>query len=91
MRKLLVIILLAVIAYALVITVLEMPTFGDAANPSNNMVPERYIEKSLEETGALNVISSIITDYRAFDTLGEATVLFVAIAAALSAMKAHSK
>ena len=32
---------------------------------------------------------SEITDYRAFDTLGEATVLFVAIAAALSNLKAH--
>ncbi len=91
MRKILVVILLAVISFALVTTVLEMPTFGDATNPTNNMVPERYIEKSIEETGALNVITSIITDYRAFDTLGEATVLFVAIAAALSALKAHSK
>jgi multicomponent Na+:H+ antiporter subunit B len=91
MRKIMVLVLLAMITFALVSTVLEMPTFGDAASPANNMVPERYIESSLEETGALNVISSIITDYRAFDTLGEATVLFVAIAAALSALKAHSK
>ncbi len=91
MRKLLVVILLAMISFALVTTVLEMPTFGDPANPTNNMVPARYIEESLKETGALNVITSIITDYRAFDTLGEATVLFVAIAAALSALKAHSQ
>ncbi|GFP28732.1 hypothetical protein HKBW3S33_02146, partial [Candidatus Hakubella thermalkaliphila] len=32
---------------------------------------------------------SISTDYRAFDTLGEATVFFVAIAAVLSNLKAH--
>ncbi|MBS4022953.1 MAG: hypothetical protein KGZ79_11145 [Dethiobacter sp.] len=90
MRKLLVFIFLAVIMVALVATVLEMPTFGEPGNPTNNEVSERYIEKSIEETGALNVIASIITDYRAFDTLGEATVLFVAIAAALSTIKAHS-
>jgi len=88
-RRVLIIIFLALITVALVITVLEMPTFGEIANPSNNEVPARYVENSLEETGALNVIASIITDYRGFDTLGEATVLFVAIAAALSNLKAH--
>jgi multisubunit Na+/H+ antiporter MnhB subunit len=89
MRKLLVFIFLAVIAVALVATVLEMPPIGDPANITNNEVPQRYLEDSLQETGALNVIASIITDYRAFDTLGEATVLFVAIAAAISNLKAH--
>ncbi len=89
MRKLLVIVLLAVITFAMVTTVLEMPTFGDPANPTNNEVPERYVQETIRETGVLNVIAAIITDYRAFDTLGEATVLFVAIAAALSTLKAH--
>jgi multisubunit Na+/H+ antiporter MnhB subunit len=89
MRKLLVFIFLAVIAVALVATVLEMPPIGDPMNITNNEVPQRYLEDSLQETGALNVIASIITDYRAFDTLGEATVLFVAIAAAISNLKAH--
>lgn len=89
MRKVLVVIFLALITVALVATVLEMPTIGDPANVTNNEVPQRYLEQGLEETGALNVIASIITDYRGFDTLGEATVLFVAIAAALSNLKAH--
>jgi multisubunit Na+/H+ antiporter MnhB subunit len=89
MRKLLIFIFLMLIMVALVSTVLEMPVIGDPLNVTNNEVPQRYIENSIEETGALNVIASIITDYRAFDTLGEATVLFVAIAAALSNLKAH--
>ena len=89
MRKILTVALLAVIAVLLVVTVIEMPSIGDPANVTNNEVPQRYLEDSLEETGALNVISSIITDYRAFDTLGEATVLFVAIAAVISNLKAH--
>ncbi|MCL4463043.1 MAG: hypothetical protein M1552_09390 [Firmicutes bacterium] len=89
MRKLLVLFFLAVIMVVMVATVIEMPTIGDPANVTNNEVPRRYLEASLEETGALNVIASIITDYRGFDTLGEATVLFVAIAAVLSNLKAH--
>jgi len=89
MRKLLVVVLLAVIAFALVVTVLEMPTFGDPANPTNNEVMLHYVQETMRETGALNIIAAIIIDYRAFDTLGEATVLFVAIAAALSTLKSH--
>ncbi|MBS3943213.1 MAG: hypothetical protein KGZ32_03055 [Dethiobacter sp.] len=89
MRRLLTFFLLVLIALALTVTVLEMPTFGEAGNPTNNEVPQRYLEQSIEETGALNVIAGIIIDYRGFDTLGEATVLFVAIAAALSTLKAH--
>lgn len=89
MRKILVIVFLALIMMVLVATVLEMPAIGDPANITNNEVPQRYMEKAAEETGALNVVASIITDYRAFDTLGEATVLFVAIAAVLSNLKAH--
>ena len=89
MRNILVIIFLTLIMVVMVATVLEMPAIGDPANITNNEVPQRYLEQAVEETGALNVIASIITDYRAFDTLGEATVLFVAIAAVLSNLKAH--
>lgn len=87
MRRLMVVVVLAMILVAMVATVLEMPVFGDPANPTNNEVPERYVAGAIEDTGAVNVIAAIITDYRGFDTLGEATVLFVAIAAALSALK----
>ncbi len=89
MRQLLVVIFLALIANVLIFTVVEMPPFGSPENPSNNHVSGRFVENAVEETGSLNVVASVITDYRAFDTLGEATVLFVAIAAALSNLKAH--
>lgn len=62
----------------LLFTVFHMPQLGDAANPDNNEVSERYIEKGLEETGAVNIVSGMILDYRAFDTFGESCVLFIA-------------
>lgn len=62
----------------------EMPSLGETGNPSYNEVAEYYIENSAEETNSLNIIAAIITDYRAFDTLGETTVLFTAIAAVVS-------
>lgn len=38
-----------------------------------------YLERSLQDTGSLNVVTAILADYRLYDTLGEATVLFAAI------------
>ena len=60
-----------------------MPSFGDADAPGNNEVTERYIEKGLEETGAVNIVTGMILDYRAFDTFGESCVLFIASSAVL--------
>ena len=57
---------------------LGMPEIGDKNNPDNNEVARRYIEKGLDETGAVNIVSGMILDYRAFDTFGESCVLFVA-------------
>lgn len=62
----------------LLISISYMPTYGHAENPVNNEVSERYIEKGLQETGAVNIVTGMILDYRAFDTLGESHVLFIA-------------
>lgn len=62
----------------LVITAVGMPPFDDPEVPTMNEVPRRYVEESVEETGALNTVTAMILDYRAFDTFGESTVLFAA-------------
>ncbi|MBN1455191.1 MAG: hypothetical protein JW945_02915 [Methanomicrobia archaeon] len=38
----------------------------------------RYLEKGLEETDVPNIVTAVIVDYRAYDTLGETTVIFTA-------------
>jgi multicomponent Na+:H+ antiporter subunit B len=63
----------------LLMTVSDLPRFGSADNPAANEVYTRYVEKGMEETGAKNIVAAMILDYRAFDTLGEAIVLFTAI------------
>ena len=72
-----VVICLAIIVF-LLSTVADLPRFGKEDNPINNEVSQRYIEKGVEETGATNIVSGMILNYRAFDTLGESHVLFVA-------------
>ena len=66
------------LSFVLLTVVSYLPEFGNPSNPTNNEVSERYIESGLEETGAVNIVSGMILDYRAFDTLGESHVLFIA-------------
>ena len=66
------------IIYVLLVSMSEEPMFGQAENPVNNEVSARYIEDGLKETGSVNIVGGMILDYRAFDTLGESHVLFIA-------------
>ncbi len=63
-------VLLSVVAF--------LPAFGDEDAPAVNEVVERYVSKSVEETGTTNAVAGMISAYRGFDTLGEAHVLFAA-------------
>lgn len=88
-RSLFTFLLLGLIGFFLIITVVEMPPFGEPDNPVHNQIPEHYLQEGPGDTGVVNIASGIINDYRAFDTLGEATVLFVAIAAVIATIRSH--
>jgi multicomponent Na+:H+ antiporter subunit B len=57
----------------------------------NNEVSARYIEQGLQETGAVNIVTGMILDYRAFDTLGESHVLFLATCTVLILLRRDKK
>ena len=42
-------------------------------------VSQDYLANGIKETGAVNIVASVLLDYRAFDTLIEASVLFTAV------------
>jgi len=71
-------VLVIMLAAALIICMFDMPGLFSAEHPGENTVAERYIEKGIEETGAVNFVAGMILDYRAFDTFGESNVLFAA-------------
>ena len=75
------------IIFVLLWTIAYLPVFGNAGNPDNNEVSARYIEKGVEETGALNYVTGMILDYRAFDTFGESCVLFFASCSVLALLR----
>lgn len=82
----------AVMIIFLLSAVIYMPAFGDPSSPAAlSPVTERYNEKALEETGAVNVVAGVILDYRAFDTLGESHVLFTAACAVFILMLAEKR
>ena len=80
---------------ALVLVLLTMvsylPTIGEVSNPVNNEVSRRYIQNGLQETGAVNIVTGMILDYRAFDTLGESHVLFIATCTVLILLRVDKK
>ena len=75
----------------LLIAVSYLPTVGSTDKPANNEVAQRYIENGLQETGAVNIVTGMILDYRAFDTLGESHVLFVATCTVLILLRRDEK
>jgi len=69
-----------------------LPDFG---TPIFDVAPDAaskaYIKDGLAETGAANLVASVILDFRAYDTLGEATVLFTSIIGATVIMRKKSR
>jgi multicomponent Na+:H+ antiporter subunit B len=56
----------------------EMPKWGDPHSPASLHVSPRYIERTVEETATPDMVTSVLADYRGYDTLGETTVIFTA-------------
>jgi multisubunit Na+/H+ antiporter MnhB subunit len=87
----LIVILVCMVSYMLMLAVGEMPAYGALDNPTNNEVWHRYVEKGVEESGGLNLVTNILLDYRAYDTLLETTVLFTAVMAIMLVLGVSGK
>jgi multicomponent Na+:H+ antiporter subunit B len=57
---------------------LVLPPFGTPDAVIHQHVAQRYLTQSVRETNVPNVVTSVLADYRSFDTLGETTVIFTA-------------
>ena len=66
------------IGVVLVWGTLTLPPFGTADHVINAHVVPRYLADSLKDTNVPNVVTSVLADYRGYDTLGETTVIFTA-------------
>jgi multicomponent Na+:H+ antiporter subunit B len=67
-----------VVGLAVVWATLTLPPFGTADAPIHKHVAPRYLADSIKDTNVPNVVTSVLADYRGYDTLGETTVIFTA-------------
>lgn len=75
MRTLLLLVTLACLGGALFLA------FAEAPSPDAPLgaVAGVYVQRSVAETTATNVVAAINFDWRAYDTIGEATILLSAV------------
>ena len=76
---------------ALIYGTLDMPKWGDPYSPAATHVSPYYLEHSIEHTATPNVVTSVLADYRSYDTLGETTVIFTAGMACILLLKRRDK
>ncbi len=73
MRKAVGLILVLVVGISFWVVLKNVPFGHDKIGVGNH-----YIENAIQETGATNIVTSVVVSYRGLDTLGEVTVLFIA-------------
>jgi multisubunit Na+/H+ antiporter MnhB subunit len=78
---------LAVFLYAGYLALRGLPSFG---NPLMG-VTKFYLTKGFKYIQAANLVSAINLNFRAYDTLGEATALFVAAIGVMAVMRKKAR
>ena len=87
-RNLLAIIFFVIMAVFLFISSFMIHPFGD---PKETYMDDQIILKAQSETGTNNGVTSVVFDFRGFDTLGEATILFTAVAGVMMIFRRLNK
>ena len=56
----------------------DFPAWGDPQSPVNSTVAPYYIENTIRDAPVPNIVTTVLADYRGFDTLLETAVVFLA-------------
>ncbi|MFB0556864.1 MAG: hydrogen gas-evolving membrane-bound hydrogenase subunit E [Dehalococcoidia bacterium] len=75
MRKIAIVVSLSIFIAFLIATAFLIHPFGYPPSQMDDYI----IENTQSETGANSAVTAVVFDYRGFDTLGEATILFTAV------------
>lgn len=76
--KILNLIVVVITGAILIYGTMDMPGWGNPDLPASLHVSPWYITKAMEETATPNMVTAVLADYRAYDTLGETAVIFTA-------------
>jgi len=79
---------LVVVAVFLAMSMIMLHQFGE---PERMPMDDYIITNTQSETGTNNGVTAVVFDYRGFDTLGEATILFAAVAGVVALFRGFKK
>ena len=68
-----------------------IPAVDDAKAPVHSYISGFYIENAISQTGAHNIVTAVLADYRGFDTLFETCVMLLAGITALMVLSSTAK
>jgi multisubunit Na+/H+ antiporter MnhB subunit len=86
-RKIAVTLALVISLVFLVAAAFLLHPFGQPPSEMDDYI----IENAQSETGTNNAVTSVVFDYRGYDTLGEATILFAAVTGVLTMLRVKKR
>lgn len=81
MKKAILFVALLFVSAFLLLAASDLRPFGE---PQTAAMDDYFIAHAQSEIAVNNVVTAVVFDYRGFDTLGEATVLFSAVVGILA-------
>jgi multicomponent Na+:H+ antiporter subunit B len=75
----------------LVIAEKDFPSFADPLSPASLHLSPYYITQTLHDTNVPNIVTSVLADYRGFDTMFETAVIFTAGLAVIAILRRVKK
>lgn len=76
--KALTLVLTIAVGLILLIAVVDLPDWGDPDSPASIYLSPHFIQNSMLETGAPNMVTAVLANYRGYDTMFEVVVVFCA-------------
>ena len=75
----------------LVIAEMDFPRFADQFSPASLHLSPYYITQTLHDTNVPNIVTSVLADYRGFDTMFETAVIFTAGLAVIAILRRYKR
>ena len=81
------VIIIGILVYVFANMIGPLQGFGE----HSMRMAEYYTNSGAESTGSANLVTGVLLDFRAYDTLGEATILFTAALGVITILRSKSK
>lgn len=87
MKKILTVISFFIISFSFMWVAMDMSGMKSTYDGVGKVI----VKNTIEKTGAINAVTATVFDFRGYDTLGEAIVLFTAICGVAAVLREEKK